>query len=207
MNLWSWIIDILFPISHIEQALVERYAAGNLPVAKESPMQNNLDTMLAYRDPLIRSSIRILKTRRSMVVAKIFAQVLHHHLQNNHGANAKTTWLVPIPITPSRLRERGFNQTELIIDELVKLDKNYHAAKHILKKTKETAKQAVSISKTARRENIKGSFSATFDQRILTNDLAVVIDDVVTTGATLGEAVRTLENVGYKNVMGLAVAH
>jgi len=211
MHFLRKILDILFPASKTETRFIEMCNEGNVPRALPLP-HNNIFAVANYRDSIVRSSIRILKTKRNVPIAQCFAKLLHENitalLQDKEPFTTyKKITVVPIPVTRNRLRERGFNQTELIANELVKLDERYFIEK-LLSKTHETKKQAMSISKTKRKENIKGCFTCRKKNEIKEKStLYVVLDDVVTTGATINEAMLTLGRSKYKPVIGIAVAH
>lgn len=112
---------------------------------------------------------------------------------------------VPIPLALKRYRTRGYNQAE----ELAKLLGN-RVGKHVLnalERTKETKAQ-VNLSKEEREKNIKGAFivsskrKPTIDARII-----VLVDDVLTTGATMNEAARVLYSAGVREVWGVTLSH
>ena len=218
------LLDILFPASEVETKLIAMCDKGNVPRAL--PVQhNNIFAAANYHDAVIRASIRVLKTRRNTPIAQRFARLVHEHIAALlQDKEPFTTYekiiIVPIPITKNRLRERGFNQTILIANELIKFDEKY-SLENILTKTLETKKQAVSISKAKRKENIKGCFEcknknenkqqgekhSSRERPGPKSTLYVVLDDVVTTGATINEAMVTLGHAKYKPVIGIAVAH
>ncbi|MBI4948342.1 ComF family protein [Candidatus Berkelbacteria bacterium] len=103
-----------------------------------------------------------------------------------------------IPSSRNKFRERGFLQTKIIAEKLFRRN----ASVKILK-VRETAAQA-GLNKAARRENIKDSFLVKDNLRDKT---VVVVDDVVTTGSTLKEAVRCLKMAGAKKVIGVTLAY
>lgn len=112
--------------------------------------------------------------------------------------------LVPIPLFPSRERERGYNQAELLAMDLSKrlgLKTN-----NLLKRVKKTVSQ-VGLSKEDRRKNIKGSFEINEDLKSVIKDHYIfLVDDVFTTGSTLIEASKVLKRHGARKVWGLTLA-
>ena len=100
------------------------------------------------------------------------------------------------------MRKRGFNQCEYIAKELSKV----HGLKCIntLKKTKETKPQK-QLTKKERLENIKNSFEV-IDKEIIKNKRFILIDDVLTTGATIEEGIRVLKENGAKEIKLLTIA-
>jgi len=73
-----------------------------------------------------------------------------------------------------------------------------------LTKSKPTSSQ-ISLTKKERTENIKNSFSVVNPEKI-SGKTIILIDDIMTTGATISEAAKTLKNSGAKKVIGLVVA-
>lgn len=111
--------------------------------------------------------------------------------------------LVPIPLGKARREERGFNQVE----ELV-----MHAQKScggemntsLLIRVRETVSQ-VSLPKAEREANMRGAFGAAHPANPART--YIVIDDVVTTGATLQAAIDALTEAGAQHIVPLALAH
>lgn len=104
---------------------------------------------------------------------------------------------VPIPIHMSRKNERGFNQSEVIAQNLAQRFSKIHA--NPLAKIKKTPSQVSCKTKTARLQNIKDSFMLR-DADGIRNKHVVLVDDVLTTGATLLEAIRTLKSAKPKSI-------
>lgn len=100
------------------------------------------------------------------------------------------TLLVPIPSNRTSMRERGFNPAELLARELA-LRSNGIRWANVLQRSRETDDQS-KLSPAARAENQRDSMVARSGSREV-----LLIDDVVTTGATLLEANRTLQKAGY----------
>ncbi len=115
--------------------------------------------------------------------------------------------LVPMPITPRRRRERGYNQCDLLVDEMARLDdaNRFIVEKELLVRTQHSSQQKLK-DREERITGLKGLFS------VLANNYEkdvriIVIDDVITTGATLKEAIDALKASGFTDVCGLSLAH
>jgi ComF family protein len=119
------------------------------------------------------------------------------------GYSVNDSILVPIPLFPKRLRERGFNQAEKIADYLS--DKLNLKKVSCLLRVKNTTPQSEISDYKQRRVNIAHAFeikkgSGPFDKRIF------LIDDVWTSGATMSEAVSVLKNAGAGEIIAMVVA-
>ena len=113
------------------------------------------------------------------------------------------SWLiVPIPLSDSKLRKRGYNQAEILAFELSK--RLNIPRKNLLKRVKDTKSQ-FKLTKKEREKNIKGAFSRN-QKSVIRNQNVFLIDDVVTSGATLLEAANILKRNGAEKVIGLTLA-
>jgi len=112
-----------------------------------------------------------------------------------------------VPIHKKRFSERGFNQTELIAQKLADSVKIPHCA--LLNKSQNSKHQASLKNKTERLKNLSNSFTINpkITKNIYQNKTILIIDDVLTTGATLNECAKVLKENGIKKVIGLTVAH
>lgn len=122
--------------------------------------------------------------------------------------------VVPVPLAKKRLRERGFNQAEIISKSLAT---RYKLAQdsHRLMKMKETEQQ-VGKSREERLENLEGAFSTTLSnpppnlgggrKGVVFPRAVLLVDDVWTTGATLSECAKVLRQAGVRRVWGVVLA-
>ncbi len=118
--------------------------------------------------------------------------------------------VVPVPLHRSRERERGFNQAELLAQELsCRLRKEWRGQgprveAQSLYRTRATAPQT-GLSLPARRENVRGVFSVASTEPIR-GRAVVLVDDVMTTGATLSACATALKRAGALRVIALTLA-
>lgn len=111
---------------------------------------------------------------------------------------------VPIPLYSGRERTRGYNQAEILAEELSK--RLGFKTLNMLKRVKKTSSQ-VGLSKKQRMENIKEAFELSPNSASYVKGAsAFLVDDVFTTGSTLTEAARILKRNGMKSVWGLTLA-
>jgi ComF family protein len=111
--------------------------------------------------------------------------------------------LVPVPLHPARHRERGYNQSELLTREVSRL--TGISWSDALRRVKNTSSQVSLRDDKARARNMEDAFRAQSDADIKGMKV-VLVDDVSTTGATLGSAAQALRNAGASQVYALVVA-
>lgn len=110
--------------------------------------------------------------------------------------------ITPIPLHESRLRQRGYNQSELLARALAK---KFSFSSLALLERREKTKSQVGLGKEERKKNMQNAFVV--KKGIALSQRVFVVDDVVTSGATLLEAAKTLKKAGVKEVYGIALAH
>lgn len=117
--------------------------------------------------------------------------------------------LVPVPLHKARERGRGFNQSFLLAESLRKALRNQKAAPprldaNLLRRVRPTVPQT-GLSVSARRDNVRGVFAVSSQTPLRERDF-VLIDDVMTTGATLSACAAALKKAGAERVLALTVA-
>ena len=116
----------------------------------------------------------------------------------------KFSAVMPVPIYKSWKKDRGYNQAGSLADELGNI-LNIPSIE-ILEKIKNTAPQYTIKDYKERINNVQGVYKANYlcedsQERLL------VCDDIVTSGATLKECVRTLKSVGFKNISCVTISN
>jgi len=121
-----------------------------------------------------------------------------------YGEDIRADLMVPVPLSPERLAERGFNQAEEIAYPASRLN-DIPFADDLLTRIKDTKRQSELRDNTVRSKNVAGAFgvSGLWD---VTGMTIVIVDDVVTTGATLHEAAEALYKAGAYKVLCIAFA-
>ena len=107
--------------------------------------------------------------------------------------------LVPVPLHPRRERARGYNQAALLARAAAR--RHAKVAPRLIR-VRATPTQ-VGLGARERRRNVAGAFAIAGAPP----PTAILVDDVMTTGATLLECARTLRNAGTRTVAALVVAH
>ncbi len=163
----------------------------------------------AYNDAYVKKTIWLLKYRGVRGAAESLAKLIYERAGEARlpiGSRAsKSNWIIiPIPLSKKRLRERGFNQSELIAKHIA-AKMSIMIKTDVLYKKIHTESQ-VSIKDRAKRlNNVKGSF-AVKNREAVKNKNIILIDDVCTTGATISEARKVLREAGAKKIIGAVAA-
>ncbi len=157
---------------------------------------------LGIFDDYYQKLIHRFKYDKKILLGKRLAQSLGQVVaQDEDFANCEL--LIPVPLHPARYRERGFNQSE-VLAEGVSRAMNLPLAKEILKRKKSTKDQTY-LNVKQRAENVRDAFVVTQPEKI--NDKKVIlVDDVITTGATLNECAKMLQKVGAKKIFAVTLA-
>ncbi len=160
----------------------------------------NFDRALSVFDykPPISFLIQNFKYQNKKYHAKYFAEELYS-LFNSEGLMVDVVTFVPMH--EDRLDERGYNHAELLAREFSLLSKI--ELKSLIEKVKETERQAT-LSLKERLKNLTSSFKVLKEQ--VNGKRILVIDDVLTTGATADVISKALKSAGAKEVIVLTVA-
>lgn len=161
-----------------------------------------------YSDRYVKDALLLLKTQRNERLINLLAKVVQDCLLEELAElaffeNFSEPIVIPIPLSPGRLAERGFNQTALLAAAVAKNQMSYFD--NILKKSRETKKQST-LTKKDRTINVAGSFFVS-NPKAINKKSVILFDDVTTTGSTLLEARRTLLKSGAKKVLCFSVAY
>lgn len=151
-----------------------------------------------YQDPL-RKAIRRLKYARDIALGDALAQHLLGLVERNR---IEADLVIPVPLGRKRRKERGYNQAALLARSLalmVGLPFKPMAAK----RTRETASQ-VGLSLEERHDNVAGAFWA--DPEQVAGKAVLLVDDVLTTGATLEAAAQALRHAGARQIEAVVVS-
>lgn len=161
-----------------------------------------LDTVTAlgsYSTPL-SSLIHVLKYQSVKGVARLCAELLYQHT-----SIPEVEAIVPVPIAHQRQRERGFNQATEIGEHLSEL--TGIPLLDFLQRTKHTPPQASITDQAQRKIRLQNHFSVREGWADRMPGKILLLDDVVTSGATLNECGKVLKEIGVTQIHGLTLAH
>ena len=148
---------------------------------------------------VIRELVYSLKYRHVRAVAPELARLLATYLESN---TIPGQVIVPVPLHARRLRERGYNQSELLARELSKWS-GIPIETRALRRTRNTPPQVDMESHDERKRNTEGAFECVSEMEGVS---VLLIDDVVTTGSTMSACAAALKTAGAGSVWGLAPA-
>ncbi len=153
-----------------------------------------------HREP-VNTSLYQFKYHDQRAFAPIYAKALvtkYESLIKSWRAEC----LIPVPLHPRRQRQRGYNQAELLAEELGKL-LHLPVAAHAVDRIKYTQPQKV-LNGPGRRKNLQQAFRA--NPPVHPVKRVIVVDDIYTTGSTIEEVGRALKEVGVERVYFLTVS-
>jgi ComF family protein len=154
-----------------------------------------------YAFPLDRL-VQSLKFNANLTLVDLFAGALAGAVRvSGHDGAPPPDLIVALPLAKRRLAERGFNQSALLASRVAKRLDIAYSARGLLK-VRETAPQA-GLSRAARLKNVRGAFAS---DGVPAGRHVALVDDVMTTGATLSEAAKTLKKSGAATVSAWVVA-
>ncbi len=111
--------------------------------------------------------------------------------------------IIPVPISKKRNKERGYNQSMLIAEEIANKT-NLELVNNCLIKTKNIIEQS-KLNKEDRLQNIQGVYSLQ-NERLITNKKILLVDDIYTTGSTVNECCKILQQANPKTIGVLVLA-
>ncbi|HEU4754386.1 MAG TPA: ComF family protein [Armatimonadota bacterium] len=206
-DLGAGFVDLLYPPRCLTcGALAEPFCGGcrsqiePVEADRELPHGIHAARSAGWHEGPLRTAVLRLKFERKTALARPLGLLLAEQLES---APWKPDALVPVPIHWLRRLERGFNQSELIAEQLSRA--SGVPVHRLLRRTRYTLPQ-VGQSRSHRAENLRGAFALGGRDALRGARLALV-DDVRTTGATLLECTAVLRAAGASRVYALTVTH
>jgi ComF family protein len=156
----------------------------------------------AYEFP-VTQLVQALKYEGALANARVFGtRMVAQALREQRDPWPRAALVVPMPLHPSRLVERGFNQSHEIARVVSRL-LDLRLAGPGLRRIRSTAPQ-VGLTRQQRADNLGGAFAA--DSSVVAGQQVLLIDDVVTTGSTVATAAQALLVAGASGVVVWALA-
>ncbi len=216
MTFFDTILDFIFPIKCLACGASGSYFCSKCLSDSPSAERESAEwifPLFDYRHPPVKKAIWLLKYKGRKKIAGAFADAMYGRIIEELSElkimeNFGSPILVPVPLSKKRLRERGFNQAELLCTEILRLDQNNYLSlkKYVLVKSGDTEHQARIKNRAERLKNLAGTFTVRGIEAVKGRNI-ILIDDVTTTGATLSEAKKILKLSGARKVIAFTLAH
>ena len=176
------------------------YTVGDSAMQK-FPFIDKCVSPLYYKDK-VRASVHRYKFGGCSAYSRRYAALMSDCVENNLDCRSidVISW---IPLSKKRLRQRGYNQARLLAEEIAA--KTGLPCRQLLQKVKNNSAQSLTRDAKQRQENVAGVY-ALDDGADVSGLRILLVDDVVTTGATMSEAARILRKAGAKSVFGVTLA-
>lgn len=211
MHALTRVLDLLFPPRPTERTVrtadEEALAALLSPSSVPLPDRTVATALFPFNHPLVHALVVEAKYYGNRRAHALLGSALADYLKEHEGEESAffrgKRFLVPVPLSPARKSVRGYNQAEEACRAALPfLGTDWSLAAHALSRTRTTRPQT-NLSRRERFENVQGAFAA---HGVEPGALYVVVDDVVTTGATLAAACGALRTAGATTVVPLAVS-
>ena len=151
----------------------------------------------------LKEQIHEIKYRYNRRLAVGLGQVMAA-VANARGWIPRKAHLLPVPLHPQRLQQRGYNQAELLVQGMLSCIHLPVLEPGVVVR-RQVTQASTGLNAWERRVNLKGAFYVSSPGKVVGKVLCVV-DDIYTTGATLDELARTLLKAGAKAVYGLTLS-
>lgn len=184
------VLATLFPLAPASAAILDETPQRFLRFYNPQRIRGAV-ALIPYSTPQVRSAILANKFHQDRHASALLQTVLMHWLQ---AQGTSRTIVVPIPLGKRRLRSRGHNQVATILEGST-LGEHCTYIPNLLLRTRETSEQS-HLNRTARTHNVKNAFAwnTKHDPETYAGAKFIVIDDVITTGATLKAAHAALQS-------------
>ena len=171
------------------------------PCCDDPPAFDTARSAARY-DGVLRTALCELKYRKGVWMEPDLVQILHGCLTAHH-AGLPLDAVVCVPLHPSKQRRRGYNQARLLAAGLARRV-GLPLLEGVLERVRATPTQT-GLTAPHRKDNVRNAFRACRGSSVAGRRL-LLVDDVMTTGATLSECARALKKAGAASVHALSVA-
>ena len=208
-------IDVLFssdcPVCKIEKVTYPNHIClqcmdemlhGQSFIVGSSRRVSKIISCRAYYG-VLRECIRHLKYYKRPHMIDVFEGIIEEMLEKEEDFFSCPDIVVPVPLHKDKMRQRGFNQSELIAGIISEISSIPSMSKSLVK-TKKTPPQN-ELTRKLRIENLKNAFRVIGSHDVKGKNI-LIVDDVITTGATLDVCAECLLDVGAKSVTAFTLA-
>ena len=198
------VLSFIFPPSE-DEVCVTSYTKHTFQKMYSLRKVDDTYALSSFKETPVRAAIHLNKFHNHTHAQKLLAVLLEIFLENR--ASTEEALLIPIPLSGKRERERGHNQVTSVIQSTLFSKEKFTLETTLLVKVKDTKPQT-SLDRVKRKQNPEGAYIYTKNARTKVPGAHIIlIDDVMTTGATLKEAMGTLEKLKPASIICVALAH
>jgi ComF family protein len=213
-DIFGQLLNFLFPRTENENAFLALSAESLVKNASPAAVLPHKDAkaVFSYGNKMVRQGIWLMKFKQNEKAVQIFAEILAQFLAEwledlARFDNFDMPILVFVPMSKKRQDERGGNHMEILAQKIIAImpERYIELCASALIKVKDTKSQVEIAERTLRLKNLEGSIEA--DKSLVEAKNVVLLDDVITTGATIAECQRALCAAKAKRVIVMAIAH
>ena len=200
--------NLLFPPPPHKQNLPQEYDDFINQLSPRPRFSGETTYFLSYKDPSVKNLIEELKRYNNTRLFTFMGKLIASYLEEA-SLPPKQIYIITIPQTKNRLKERGYdvtkNTTQSIIEH-TSTDQFINGSDFLIHNR--TQHQSAFTQRAERLTAAKGMFRVKKNlQNVQTGSLCIIVDDVCTTGASLKEAQSILEESGFVILKKITLAH
>jgi ComF family protein len=169
----------------------------------EPPVFDRCFSLFRYEFP-VRELIANFKFQAGFAAGRAMADLLATKLEQTYGDNDMPSMLIPVPLHSRRLRERGYNQSMALAKTLSQRC-NIPLARDYCQRIRATASQR-GLSAEERASNLRDAFTLSVRHKAGSVQHVAIVDDVVTTMATVNAIARLLRDTGSRRIDVICLA-
>ncbi len=181
---------------------------------KATALSGTTAVLFDYQNPLVKKAVWALKYHRRRALGRYFGTALYREFFKQLMKGGKHVGeeivLIAIPGSKKALALRGYSHAAIIAETIAKCGMadgmRISAPRNVLYKKKEVMQQVKARGKAERTKNVANVFNIRDGEKLF-GKTVILIDDVITTGATMNEARRVVKIWKPKRILALAVAH
>jgi ComF family protein len=215
--IWEELLSLIFPercigcdrVGSVLCAICERTIT-----MKPQALSGTTAALFDYKHPLVKKAIWALKYHRKRALGRYFGNALYREFFKQLARSGRHAHeeiiLLPVPASKKAIAMRGYNHAAIIASAIVECGKSDNIPisleRDILYKKRENPQQVKSRGRAAREQNVLNIFGIR-EGEMLRGKTVILIDDVITTGATINAARSAVKEFKPKRVLAIAAAH
>ncbi len=204
-RIFRFILHLIFPIPQHKQNLPQTYTQFVKAFSPQSQSQRGVTFFLHYKEPLVKDLIEEIKRYNNKHYFDFIGKTLSLYIEGLDLPSRTPIYLIPLPQTKIRLRERGYDVTQQMVQSILT-----HNNTNLLDGSgtlihNRSQHQSGYSNRAERIDRSRGMFQ--ISKNLPDKSLCILIDDVCTTGASMQEAERILQKDGCIVLQKITLAH